>query len=93
MAHEQSETIQREDGKWINVYGRKLPKAGQMLPGERPYDSREEAEEAARRRSKEFKPKVKPDGKGGLLDGLPGASRVTVRRAPRLGAGLGTEVR
>lgn len=30
--HEQSETTQNDAGNWINVYGSKTPKAGQMLP-------------------------------------------------------------
>jgi len=51
--HEQSETIKR-NGKWINVYGRALPKAGQQLPGSQTYASLEEAEAAAKARSKSF---------------------------------------
>jgi hypothetical protein len=54
MSHEQSETVQRGDGKWINVYGRKTPKAGQQLPGDKDYDSADEAVEAAKRRSEGF---------------------------------------
>jgi len=50
MSHEQSETVER-DGKFYNVYGRNTPKAGQDLPGERPYDSLSEAVLAAKRRS------------------------------------------
>ena len=54
--HEQSETIQDDAGRWINVYGRETPKAGQPLPRRYPferdsYTSSEEAEAAARRRS------------------------------------------
>jgi hypothetical protein len=30
--HEQSETVQLPDGRWVNVYGRAVPKAGQQLP-------------------------------------------------------------
>ena len=54
MSHEQSETIQTKSGKWINVYGRKTKKAGQILPGEREYDTLEEAVEAAKKRSKSY---------------------------------------
>jgi hypothetical protein len=50
--HEQSETIQREDGKWINVYGRHTKQAGQQLPNSEIYDSLEDAEKAAKSRSK-----------------------------------------
>ena len=49
--HEQSETIQK-NGKWINVYGRKTPKAGQQLPGTIGYGTVEEAVAAASKRSK-----------------------------------------
>jgi hypothetical protein len=31
MSHEQSETVLR-NGRWVNVYGRHTPKAGQPLP-------------------------------------------------------------
>lgn len=48
--HEQSETIQR-NGKWINVYGRHLPKAGQQLPDTLEYDTLAEAEQVAQVRS------------------------------------------
>ena len=56
--HEESETIQRPDGSWINIYGRKTPQAGQPLPKkyefERDsYSSVEEAVDAAKRRSEE----------------------------------------
>ena len=50
--HEQSETIQLDNGKWTNVYGRDTDKAGQKLPDEREYDSMEEAVRFARRRSR-----------------------------------------
>jgi hypothetical protein len=53
MSHEQSETVER-DGKFYNVYGRNTPKAGQDLPGERPYDSLDEAVTAAKSRSEEY---------------------------------------
>jgi hypothetical protein len=49
--HEQSETIQRKDGKWVNVYGRRTPKAGQQLPGTGAYATVEEAVKAAKARS------------------------------------------
>ena len=51
--HEQSETVQRPDGKWINVYGRKTPKAGEPLPGMPAYDSVDAAVAAAKKRSEE----------------------------------------
>jgi len=50
MSHEVSETIKR-NGKWINVYGRDLPKAGQQLPGSQTYDTLEDAELSAQERS------------------------------------------
>jgi hypothetical protein len=50
--HEQSETIQNAKGKWINVYGRNLPKAGQQLPGTKEHDTVEAAVEEAKARSK-----------------------------------------
>lgn len=53
MSHEQSETVER-GGKFYNVYGRNTPKAGQDLPGERPYDTLEEAVSAARKRSEDY---------------------------------------
>ena len=49
--HEQSETVQR-NGKWVNIYGKKTPKAGLVLPGEeKGYATVEEAVAAARKRS------------------------------------------
>lgn len=50
--HEQSETVQNVRGKWINVYGGKTRKRGQMLPGSVEYDTVEEAVAAAVERSK-----------------------------------------
>jgi len=50
--HEQSETVQNAEGKWINVYGKNLPKAGQQLPGTEEYETSGEAVAAARARSK-----------------------------------------
>ena len=49
--HEQSETVQDEFGRWINIYGRKTPKAGQQLPGTSSYSTMEEAVAEARKRS------------------------------------------
>jgi len=53
--HEQSETVQDESGKWVNVYGRNIKdKAGQPLPyAGNSYDTVEEAVEAAKNRSQE----------------------------------------
>lgn len=56
MAHEQSETIQNSDGRWINIYGRGTPRAGQRLPGDREYSTMEEAVDAARERSRRYMP-------------------------------------
>jgi hypothetical protein len=53
--HEQSETVQRPDGKWINVYGSGLPQRGQQLPGTPVFDSMEEAVRAARGRSEMYR--------------------------------------
>ncbi len=55
--HEQSETIQRDDGKYVNVYGRNTPKAGQQLPknetgvGHKVYDNVQDAVREAVQRS------------------------------------------
>ena len=54
MSHEQSETVQRADGKWVNVYGQKTKKAGQQLHGDKEYDTVDEAVSAAKRRSEGF---------------------------------------
>ena len=54
MSHEQSETIQNERGKWINVYGRKTPNAGKQLPGTPEYETVEDAVKDAQKRSKGF---------------------------------------
>ena len=56
MPHEESETEQDAQGRWINVYGRGKPQAGQPLPlrydfEQESYDSVEEAVAAAKRRS------------------------------------------
>ena len=52
--HEQSETVQLNNGKYTNVYGRKTPKSGQRLPGEPDYNTMEEAVEAAKKRSQNY---------------------------------------
>lgn len=49
--HEQSETVQLPNGRWANVYGGGLLKAGQMLPGSPTYATLDEAVAAARDRS------------------------------------------
>jgi hypothetical protein len=54
MSHEVSETIQRKDGKWINVYGAGLPNAGQQLPDSGEYSTVDDAVTAARARSESF---------------------------------------
>jgi hypothetical protein len=51
VSHEQSETVQLPNGKWVNVYGRETPHAGKVLPGEREYGSVDEAVSAAKLRS------------------------------------------
>ena len=51
MSHEQSETIQNKRGKWINIYGKKTPQAGQQLPGTPEYNTVEEAVSEAKKRS------------------------------------------
>lgn len=51
VKHEQSETIQNKEGKWINVYGKELPNAGQQLPGTRAYGNKQDAIAAAKKRS------------------------------------------
>ena len=52
--HEQSETIRRADGRWVNVYGRRTPKAGRQLPGTADYPTMEDAVKAARERSESY---------------------------------------
>lgn len=54
MSHEQSETIQGPDGKWINVYGKATQQAGKQLPGTSSYGTVDEAVKAAQERSKAF---------------------------------------
>jgi hypothetical protein len=58
MAHEQSETIQRPDGRWVNVYGAKTATPGKPLPPiydfeQASYDTVAEAVAAAKKRSAE----------------------------------------
>lgn len=65
--HEQSETIQDASGRWINVYGRGTPKAGQPLPSvhdfeQDAYDTVDEAVAAAKKRSQ----MERSSGRGGL---------------------------
>tara|TARA_R110000765_G_scaffold241302_1_gene343818 strand:- start:1 stop:258 length:258 start_codon:yes stop_codon:yes gene_type:complete len=56
MSHERSETVQRKDGKWINVYGKSVKNAGKRLPGSGTFDNVESAVKAAGVRSKSFNP-------------------------------------
>lgn len=63
MPHEKSETVQREDGRWINTYGRDTPQRGRPLPRlfqyeAESYASEAEASTAARRRSHDTDPKT-----------------------------------
>lgn len=48
--HEKSETVQRPDGRWINVYGKDTPQAGRPL-GPSNYATVDAAVAAARTRS------------------------------------------
>lgn len=59
MSHEQSETVQLKNGKWVNVYGRRTAKAGQRLPDDGEYDTVDEAVKAAKKRSKAAGRKLK----------------------------------
>lgn len=55
MSHEQSETVQDpRSGKWVNVYGRKTKRAGERIPGTGEYDTVKEAEDEAKKRSKNY---------------------------------------
>ncbi|MDP2622001.1 MAG: hypothetical protein Q8P46_17815 [Hyphomicrobiales bacterium] len=67
MSHERSETVQRPDGRWINVYGRDTPKAGQQLPGTPDFQTVDAAVAAAKQRSESTKVQrfevTAPDGK------------------------------
>ena len=51
--HEQSETIKRGK-RWVNVYGKDLPKAGKQLPGTVTYATMAEAVDQAKKRSASF---------------------------------------
>jgi hypothetical protein len=56
--HEQSETIQLPNGRWINVYGKDTATPGRPLPPiydfeQASYDTLKEAVAAAKRRSEE----------------------------------------
>jgi hypothetical protein len=82
--HEQSETIQRPDGKWINVYGRGTPKAGKPLPGSGEYPTAVAAVTAAKARSESAAPEssgprvfeiTTPDGKVLEVTAPPGATQ------------------
>jgi hypothetical protein len=53
--HEQSETVQREDGAWINVYGYKTPQAGKQLPDSGEFFTSKDAVKAAKSRSASHK--------------------------------------
>ncbi len=58
MAHEQSETIQNDLGKWVNVYGKNAKQAGEPLPLIYPfekleYETVDEAVSAAKQRSRQ----------------------------------------
>jgi len=49
--HEQSETVQLPNGRWVNVYGRATAQAGKQLPGSSDYATVDEAVAAAKARS------------------------------------------
>lgn len=53
MTHEQSNTIQLPNGRWVNVYGKRTPRAGQRLD-DLDYGTVGEAVDAAKARSKSF---------------------------------------
>jgi len=50
--HEESDTIQRKDGRWINIYGKGKHRTGQ-LPASKDYATVDEAVAAARLRSEQ----------------------------------------
>ena len=69
--HEQSNTIQLPDGRWINVYGRGLPQAGQQLPHSGQYGALQQALIAAQDRSRighDFGKVMPPAQKPSLAD-------------------------
>lgn len=49
--HEQSETVQLPNGRWVNVYGGGTAQRGQRLPDTPDYATVDEATAAARARS------------------------------------------
>lgn len=51
--HEQSETVMLPDGTWHNIYGANTKTPGQRLPNTPTYPTLEQAEEAARARSRQ----------------------------------------
>lgn len=57
--HEQSETVER-DGKWVNIYGKNTPQAGQVLPGEPDYKTVDDAVAGAKKRSASHPPDLPP---------------------------------
>lgn len=61
MGHERSETV-LIDGKWVNVFGRDLPKAGQQLPGTKKHEFMVDALKEAITRSNEHVPSVEEFG-------------------------------
>lgn len=75
--HEQSETVQRPDGRWINIYGAATPNAGKPLPGMPEYPTVGAAVTAAKARSaahNEFEVTA-PDGRKFIVTAPPGASQ------------------
>lgn len=52
--HEQSETVQDENGNWVNVFGRGTGNAGSPLPGMPRYSTSSEAGLSAAKRSRSF---------------------------------------
>jgi hypothetical protein len=60
--HEQSETVQDDSGRWINVYGKKTPQAGQPLPYKgNSYRTVDEAVAAAKKRSADEGDRMRQD--------------------------------
>lgn len=49
--HEQSETVQDQLGRWMNIFGRNTANAGSPLPGPNGFRSLGQAESAAQNRS------------------------------------------
>ena len=67
--HEQSETIQLPNKRWVNVYGRGTPKAGEKLPGTPDYPTVEDAVGAARKRSEGIGQSMAGETKTVLVEG------------------------